>query len=646
MALKSAPHFRRRRHALTRALVISTTALFLVTTPVAVSMAQPADSPENSAPSQIDSCDPVTSTATTTTTATTTPTSTTAPTATSVPCAPADDDKPAPSATTTSVQKTPAATTAPTTTTSAPSSESAPTSSAPQQKAPAGEWKPTENPQSTIVPGQMRSDREEVPAPFTKEDADRAEVAEARLRTSRNATACQIYWPSWFNVCGEIKAKYDSLGGPGSFLSYPSSGNLINPGNTGERVTFLNGPIYWSNASGAHPVVNSILNRWGVHGYEAGWLGYPTTDEIVHADGVGRRQEFQNGAVYVAFSNAIGSAIKNGPIRDKWNSVGAETPGSLLGYLTGDEIPLPDGQGRMARFERGVIYWSPNTGAHPVTGNILQDWTQLGYEQGIYGYPTADVETQTGGVSQNFQGGVITNGKFTPVAGGGNLYDCYVINQGVQENSALTWITASGHITCSDLKQMVKLTVVIIHTPAGTNNQQFKIARQEFQQGMPGILINVDDTERKYRVPCTDGFYRSRIDVEVMNEDGGTMKRSEGTTTLNMGTGGCQSLPFTCPSSMSAYDCDGATRTYLKAVGAAAYGSGWVGTTGYPGGTVYKNLTGLLPSPLGTYHEYDIHPPQPDGNRGLRRIVIDSGYPGNSYFTDDHYVSFIAFTPP
>jgi len=102
-----------------------------------------------------------------------------------------------------------------------------------------------------------------------------------------------------------------------------------------------------------------------------GWLRYPISDEIVHADDVGRRQQFHNDAIYVALTNAIGSAIKNGPIRDKWNTVGAETPGSLLGYPIGDEIPLPDGQGRMARFARGVIYWSPTAGAHPVTGTIL-----------------------------------------------------------------------------------------------------------------------------------------------------------------------------------------------------------------------------------------------------------------------------------
>ncbi|WP_139279783.1 NucA/NucB deoxyribonuclease domain-containing protein [Rhodococcoides yunnanense] len=281
------------------------------------------------------------------------------------------------------------------------------------------DWTPTENPKATIVPGQMRSDREEVPAPFTKEDADKAEVAEARLRMSRNATACQIYWPSWYNVCGEIKAKYDSLGGPGSFLSYPSSGNIVNPGNTGERVTFLNGPIYWSQASGAHPVVNSFLNRWGNHQYEAGWLKYPTTDEIVLPDG-GRRQEFQQGAIYVAFQNAIGSAIQNGPLRDKYNSVGGLTPGSsFLGYITEDhKRSLPNSQGQMARFQNGVIYWHPSHGAHPVTLPILDLWASEGYEQGIHGYPTGDqADTGPGTFEQNFQNGKISWPPLEEVAG-------------------------------------------------------------------------------------------------------------------------------------------------------------------------------------------------------------------------------------
>lgn len=427
MALMSAPHFIRRRRAFSRALAVSTTALVLVTTPVAASMAQPGESPGNATQSQADdSCEPVTST-TSTTASKTVPTSTTVPTATSVPCTPVTAGTSAPSASSAPALKTPSATTPPVTTTSTPTSEGSALSSAPQQKAPAGEWTPTENPKATVVPGQMRSDREEIPEPFTKADADKAETMEARISMSRLTAGCQVYWPSPFEVCGAIKDKYNSLGGPSSFLLWPTSAELTNPGNTGKRTQFLNGPIYWSVAGGAHPVVNSFLNRWGVHGYEAGWLGYPTTDEIVHADGIGRRQEFQGGAIYVSLPNAIGSAV-GGAIRDKWNTLGAETPGSLLGYPISDEIPLPDGQGRMNRFERGVIYWHPTHGAHAVSGTILLRWESAGYEAGSYGYPTADA-VQTDGIwfAQQFQNGslngtiVINNELYYPLISATNV---------------------------------------------------------------------------------------------------------------------------------------------------------------------------------------------------------------------------------
>lgn len=261
----------------------------------------------------------------------------------------------------------------------------------------------------------MRSDREEIPAPFTKADADKAETMEAKTRAQRAQRAaltagCQVYWPSPYEVCGAIKDKYNSLGGPGSFLSFPNSTELTNPDGFGKRTQFLNGPIYWSGSTGAHPVVNSFLNRWGVLGYEGGYLKYPTTDEIVLPDG-GRRQEFQGGAIYVAFQNAVGSAIRNGPLRDKYNAVGGLAPGgTLLGYPTQDQANLPDGQGQMDRFQNGVIYWSPATGAWPVVDRVLKAWGDAGYEKSSFGYPVADQVSPDNGVTiqQRFQRGTIT----------------------------------------------------------------------------------------------------------------------------------------------------------------------------------------------------------------------------------------------
>ncbi|TQF74353.1 hypothetical protein FK531_05550 [Rhodococcus spelaei] len=230
----------------------------------------------------------------------------------------------------------------------------------------------------------MRSDREEIPEDFTKEDADKAETMEARIiqqQSARGATlfltpGCQVYWPAPYEVCGAIKDKYNSLGGPSSFLLWPTTNELTNPDGVGKRTQFMNGPIYWSPTGGAHPVVNSFLNRWGVYGYEAGFIGYPTTDEIVHPDGVGRRQEFQNATIYVSTPNAIGSVVR-GAIRDKYNSLGGYS--GTLGYPMTDEqasvqLLQPTG-GTTQVFQHGMLVWNTQTNAVAIAG--WQDMSQI-----------------------------------------------------------------------------------------------------------------------------------------------------------------------------------------------------------------------------------------------------------------------------
>lgn len=420
---------RRRTRSATRSLFTAGTVALVIISGTAGALAQPTTTPNPApsaspdavpaqrAPAPVDPCATPTTTAPTTTT-TVPPTTTTA-------VAPSScDTVPATLEATTSTVVPPAAQSP----AQAPAAAQAPApvlADAPLPAEPAGDqplependdlssktaepdpdWAPTEDPNATVVPGEMRSDREEIPAPFTKEDADKAETMEARQRMSRAAAGCQTYWPSPYEVCGVIRDKYNSLGGPASFLSFPNSPEYTNPNNTGKRTQFLNGPIYWSAATGAHPVVNSFLNRWGLNGYEAGWLHYPTTDEIVLPDG-GRRQEFQDGVIYVAFQNAVGSAIRNGPLRDKYNTVGGLTPGSsFLGYPTQDQIiTLPGTPGQMARFQFGVIYWHPTFGAFPISGDVLQQWAAAGYERSRFGYPTGDAQGLTDGTTrQTFQ---------------------------------------------------------------------------------------------------------------------------------------------------------------------------------------------------------------------------------------------------
>ncbi len=276
-------------------------------------------------------------------------------------------------------------------------------------------------------------------------------------------------------------------------------------------------------------MVNSFLNRWGILQYEAaaGMLGYPTTDEIVHADGVGRRQEFQRGAIYVAFQNAIGSAIRNGLIRDKWNTVGAHEPGSLLGYPIQDPVNLPDGQGRMSRFERGVIYWHPSTGAWPVTGPILSQWSAAGYEQSTMGYPIADAVASLGqAMEQQFQyRGIYTPNMAIPIGTTGAS-----VTFGVAQAGQLTPVLIPDGINYSgpDFEYGFRITPSkrMIQTKITLNGPQspleFKIAiglpsgfTAQHAAGVTNIKNSVGDTVLMFGDPIAVNSSQQGVPVQV-----------------------------------------------------------------------------------------------------------------------------------
>lgn len=266
-------------------------------------------------------------------------------------------------------------------------SGSCPTASDPDKKTKPDTWKPTEKPNKQIAPGKMRSDCEQIPDGFSKEDADQAETMEAAVApaATRAAPGCQVYWPAPYEVCGAIRDKYNELGGPNGFLLHPKSNELTNPDGYGKRTEFVNGPIYWSARGGAHPVVNHFLAAWARHRYEAGYIGYPTTDEIVNPDNIGRRQEFQGAAIYWRLNEAY--AI-GGAIRDKWNGAGAER--GPLGYPTTDELPAKKNNGRYNNFENGTVTWSGPAGTRLMYGAFRDRWAKAGREDGELGYPTAD----------------------------------------------------------------------------------------------------------------------------------------------------------------------------------------------------------------------------------------------------------------
>jgi hypothetical protein len=115
-------------------------------------------------------------------------------------------------------------------------------------------------------------------------------------------------------------------------------------------------------------------------------LGKALGPEIYTADRNGRMRHFQNGWIY--WTPQTGARVIWGRIYDKWASLGYEA--GFLGYPTTDELTTPDGQGRYNHFQGGSIYWSPSTDAHEIHGGIHEKWASLGWEKSSLGYPVSD----------------------------------------------------------------------------------------------------------------------------------------------------------------------------------------------------------------------------------------------------------------
>ncbi|MET3923390.1 choice-of-anchor D domain-containing protein [Arthrobacter sp. UYEF20] len=235
-----------------------------------------------------------------------------------------------------------------------------------------------------------------------------------------------IYWSpatGAHTVYGAIRAKWASQGWEAGPLGYPTTNQKNSPDGVG-RYNHFNGlggaSIYWSPATGAHSVQGLIRAKWASQGWETGPLGYPATDQKNSPDGVGRYNHFNgSGGASIYWTPSTGAHSVQGPIRAKWASQGWET--GPLGYPTTDQKNSPDGVGRYNHFDGSggaSIYWSPATGAHSVQGLIRAKWASLGWETGRLGYPVTDEYSVPFGRASDFRGGRLVLDSRTGVVSG------------------------------------------------------------------------------------------------------------------------------------------------------------------------------------------------------------------------------------
>lgn len=148
---------------------------------------------------------------------------------------------------------------------------------------------------------------------------------------------------------------------------------------------------------------------------EQKWLGNVTKNISLLPDNVGKYEAYENGVIY--WSPNTGAHEIHGGILEKFKSFGSER---FFGYPQTDELTAPDKIGKFNHFQKGSIYWSPSTGAHEVHGAIKERWAAIGWEKSI-GYPVTDETSTPDGIGRynHFERGSV---YWSPVTGAHEIY--------------------------------------------------------------------------------------------------------------------------------------------------------------------------------------------------------------------------------
>lgn len=217
-------------------------------------------------------------------------------------------------------------------------------------------------------------------------------------------------WPQLAGAL-DVEVEKPACSPAGAIAPVANANNWIGDCLTGEYPVaggvaqdYRFGRIFNSGSTGTHPVAGRIGGAYQGAGGPAGVLGLPTTDEVGLADGRGRFNHFQKGSIY--WTPQTGAHAVSGPILDEWSKQGWER--GPLGYPTADQMKTPGKEGLVQGFEIGAMYWSPQTGTNAVQGLIMEKYAATGYENGWLGFPmTSENVIKEGGRFNRFQNGNI-----------------------------------------------------------------------------------------------------------------------------------------------------------------------------------------------------------------------------------------------
>jgi uncharacterized protein with LGFP repeats len=217
-------------------------------------------------------------------------------------------------------------------------------------------------------------------------------------------------------MTGLILAKYESLGGPAdSDLGFPTIDEGAGRAPDSRNTTFSAADkpvIFFTPDTGAVVVRGPINAAWDKLGGSSGALGVPAEDESYHGAVVtqkftgGELSYYTKAKTFTTVPPDLAGQLSGLDIPDDptsaINAARRAAGGALgpLGAAQGPPYPIGrDGLGQ--NFAGGKIFYSPDTGANVVTGQVLAKYESVGGPGGDLGFPTtSEVDGGLGGESR------------------------------------------------------------------------------------------------------------------------------------------------------------------------------------------------------------------------------------------------------
>ena len=205
-------------------------------------------------------------------------------------------------------------------------------------------------------------------------------------------------------IARKIVAEYTKLGGSSKF-GKEKTGLEWNSRTGIYWVEYEKGFIVGNNQKGYYESIGKIRTVWKNKGFESSNLGFPTSNIETNPKTGIYWQYFEGGAI--VGNDKYGYYESSGRIRQIWQNQNFES-GALGFPISGIQTTTSTGM-IYQHYSGGAIVGNDKHGYFESRGKIRELWQKFGFEFGVFGFPTSNIETnpKTGIYWQYFEGGAI-----------------------------------------------------------------------------------------------------------------------------------------------------------------------------------------------------------------------------------------------